>query len=216
MSGPVAPQITCDGSARTSHGVVSDEHHPIHHETGMTATEITMRLSEATLTYFQGEKIEALVFILPIGLLSLVFGIWLMTDAGGAFARGVAIPFLAMGMLMTVVGGVVGYRTPGQVRALEAARQAPPAIAQAAQIAEVERMGKVNRAWTTYLVGWGVLGVVGLLLRFATHSDLLQGLGIAMVFFSGVGLLVDGFAERRAHRYAATFVASCDLGSPKT
>lgn len=177
----------------------------------MTTTEIAMRLSETTLAYFQGEKIEALVFILPIGLLSLVFGAWLMTDNGGAFARGVAIPFILMGLLMTTVGAVVGYRTPAQVRDLNVALQAAPAIAQAAQVAESVRMNKVNRAWNSYLVGWAALGIVGLLLRFMTKSDLLQGLGIAMVFFCGVGLLVDGFAERRAHVYAATLTAKADV-----
>lgn len=169
-----------------------------------------MRLHEATLTYFQGEKIEALVFILPIGLLSLVFGAWLLTDAGHAFTRGVALPFIAMGLLMTTVGAVVGYRTPGQIRRLDAARQGPSAMAHAARVAESVRMGAVNRAWNVYLVGWGVLGIAGLLFRFATRREFLQGLGISMVFFCGVGLLVDGFAERRARVYAASLVIEGD------
>ena len=44
-------------------------------------------------------------------------------------------------------------------------------------------------------------GVAGLLLRFMTGSDLLQGVGISLVFIAGVGLLVDGFAEQRTHPY---------------
>ena len=109
----------------------------------MNTTDATWRLLEAMQIYFQGEKLEALVFILPAGLLSLVFGIWLLTDHPDAFARGVAIPCLAMGLLMTTVGGVVGYRTPTQVTQLQAALQAAP---QATLAAEVERMDKVNRA----------------------------------------------------------------------
>jgi hypothetical protein len=170
----------------------------------MTTTEIALQMSESTLTYFQGEKIEALVFILPVGLLSLVFAAWLLTDNGNAFTRGVAIPFLLMGVLMTVVGAVVGYRTPSQVRALEVALKGEPTAIHAAQVVESARMSKVNNAWKFYLIGWAALGVLGLLMRFATRSDFMQGLGIAMVFFCGVGLLVDGFAERRAHIYAAT------------
>jgi hypothetical protein len=46
-------------------------------------------------------------------------------------------------------------------------------------------------------------GVAGLLLRFATRGDFTQGLGIALVFYAGVGLIVDGFAERRTHPYTA-------------
>ena len=59
-----------------------------------------MRLLDAMTTYFQGEKIEALVFILPLGLLSLVFGAWLVSDGGAGFARGVAVPFLVLGLAL--------------------------------------------------------------------------------------------------------------------
>jgi hypothetical protein len=64
-------------------------------------------------------------------------------------------------------------------------------------------MEKVNKAWGKYLVLWALIGAVGLGLRFVTHGDFTHGLGIALVLFSGVGLMVDGFAERRAHAYAA-------------
>lgn len=155
-------------------------------------------LPEAVAQYFQGEKIEALVFILPIGLLSLVFGGWLLVENRSAFERGVAIPFLLMGLLMTVIGATVGFRTPSQVRALS---QAWEAHAPTAAAAEVQRMERVNKNWGPYLVVWAAFGVIGLGLRFGTSREFAQGLGIALVFFSGVGLLVDGFAERRTHPY---------------
>lgn len=157
-----------------------------------------MKIDEFLTQYFQGEKIEALVFILPIGLLSLVFGAWLFSDRPDEFAKGVAIPFLLMGMVMTLVGGVVGYRTPSQVEKLQAAISNDP---EPAQKAELLRMDSVNRAWPKYLYAWAAFGVIGLVLRFLLKSDFSQGLGIALVFFSGIGLLVDGFAERRARPY---------------
>jgi hypothetical protein len=163
-----------------------------------------MNLLEAMATYFQGEKTQALVFILPIGLLSLAFGGWLASDNPGGFARGVAIPFLVLGLVTAVVGGLVGFRTPAQVETLQASvAVAPEPTVQA----ERARMEKVNRAWPVYLVAWSAFGVVGLMLRFATRGDFTQGLGIALVFFSGVGLLGDSFAERRARRYTAALEA---------
>ena len=171
----------------------------------MPATDTTLQLLEAMHIYFQGEKIEALVFILPLGLLSLVFGGWLFTDGGSGFARGVAIPFLLMGLVMTTVGATVGLRTPAQVSALESAVHSD---APAARAAEVVRMSKVNGAWKIYLAVWAAFAVAGIALRFATHSDFLQGLGIALVFFAGVGLLVDGFAERRTHPYTEALTAA--------
>lgn len=164
-----------------------------------------MKLLEAMNIYFQGEKIEALVFILPVGLLSLVFGGWLLSENQGGFARGVAVPFLFMGLVMTVVGGVVGYRSPSQVEALQAAVSATP---EPALQAERARMDKVNRAWPVYLAAWAAFAIVGLALRFATQGDFAQGLGIALVFFAGVGLLVDGFAERRARPYTEALETS--------
>lgn len=166
----------------------------------MTIAEPGLQFLDAMQIYFQGEKTEALVFILPIGLLSLVFGAWLLTDGNSSFARGVAIPFIAMGLLMSTVGAVVGYRTPAQVTALQATLQTAPEVAR---IAELTRMDKVNRAWKFYLAGWAAFGIAGLVLRFATRGDFTQGLGIALVFFAGVGLLVDGFAERRTHPYVS-------------
>lgn len=167
----------------------------------MAATNPGFALLDAIQIYFQGEKMEALVFILPIGLLSLVFSAWLLTDNPSSFAKGVAVPFLLMGMLMSTVGGVVGYRTPSQVagivRAIEVDRQAGVR-------AEIRRMTKVNGAWHLYLVMWGLLGIAGLVLRFASSTDFLRGLGIALVFIAGIGLLVDGFAQRRTHPYVDT------------
>jgi hypothetical protein len=173
----------------------------------MNTTLASPDLLAALHTYFLGEKTEALVFILPMGLLSLVFGLWLWVDSTGGFMRGVAVPFLAMGLLMTTVGAAVGYRTPAQVARLEQAIAQSPQAAQAAYADEIGRMDKVNAAWRYYLALWGLMGVAGLGLRFLTAADFSQGLGIALVFMAGVGLLVDGFAERRTHPYLEALVA---------
>ena len=47
-----------------------------------------MRFLDAMTLYFQGEKTEALVFILPLGLLSLVFGGWLLSEGAARDACG--------------------------------------------------------------------------------------------------------------------------------
>lgn len=157
-------------------------------------------------TYFQGEKVEALVFILPIGLLSLVFGTWLLFE-GGAFARGVGMPFVVMGIVMATVGGVVGYRTPAQLSSLEMGFSTQT---ETTRLEEIARMKKVNHAWPVYLLIWATFGISGLALRFFTQGEFTRGLGISLVFFSGVTLLVDGFAERRALIYVQELNAARD------
>jgi len=157
-----------------------------------------MRLTDVMETYFQGEKLEALIFILPLGLASLVFGTWLLTDSKGGFTRGVAGPFVVLGLALVVTGAAVGFRTPSQVESLSAALVTAP---EAVRASEQGRMEKVNRAWPVYVTIWTVFAVAGLVLRFAFKNDLAQGVGTALVFFAGVGLLIDGFAERRARPY---------------
>jgi hypothetical protein len=157
-----------------------------------------MNIVDVMTDYLRGEKLEALVFILPLGLASLVFGAWLLTDAKEPFFRGVAAPFLVLGLVLTIVGGSVGFRTPAQVERLSAAFVAEPEKTRAEEQA---RMEKVNKAWPVYLTAWATFTVVGLLLRFALKNEFARGIGIALVFFGGVGMLIDGFAERRAHPY---------------
>ena len=68
-------------------------------------------------------------------------------------------------------------------------------------------MGKVNGAWSVYLTTWATFAIAGLLLRFALQNEFARGVGTALVFFAGVGLLIDGFAERRAHPYTQALEA---------
>jgi hypothetical protein len=62
-------------------------------------------------------------------------------------------------------------------------------------------MKKVNDAWPIYLVIWATFGISGLTFRFLTQGEFTRGLGISLVYFAGVTLLIDGFAERRALIY---------------
>ena len=51
-----------------------------------------MSFLEIMNTYFRGEKIEALFFILPIGLALIAFGAVALKAEHGGFAWGVAVP----------------------------------------------------------------------------------------------------------------------------
>ena len=158
-----------------------------------------MKFIETMLPYFQGEKMEALVFILPIGLLCMVFGGWLLSEGQPGFTRGVALPFITMGLVISIIGATVGFRTPAQVVEIQ---QAYSANQTEAIQAERIRMEKVNKAWGWYLGFWIVFIILGLGLRLLNQSDFWRGFGIALVFFAGVGLMIDGFAERRARNYS--------------
>jgi hypothetical protein len=104
-----------------------------------------------------------------------------------------------MGLVIAIIGGTVGFRTPAQVAQIEQAYLANPADTLKE---EGIRMKKVNDAWHWYLAIWVIFVILGLGLRLLTHSDILRGFGIALVFFAGVGLMIDGFADRRARIYS--------------
>jgi hypothetical protein len=159
-----------------------------------------VKLTDLMSTYLLGEKLESLVFIVPLGLLGALFGAWLLTDRSAPFGRGVGWTFLVLGLALAGTGGVVGLRTPAQVERLTVAFAAAP---EATRAEELARMEKVNGAWSTYVAIWATFAVAGLALRFALRSPLAHGVGAALLFFAGVGLLIDGFAEHRARGYTA-------------
>jgi hypothetical protein len=148
--------------------------------------------------YFWGERAEALFFIVPMGVLSLVFaGIVYRTQKGG-FMWGIVIPFVLLGLVLLITGAVVGLRTPRQVEHLTALYETDTAAFVAA---EVPRMEQVNANWPRYVAMYVVFLVLGAVLRFAVHKDWALSAGTALLLFAAIGLFIDGFAERRAEPY---------------
>jgi hypothetical protein len=104
-----------------------------------------------------------------------------------------------MGLVISIIGGTVGFRTQTQAMQIQQAYSTDQANTLKAEGA---RMEKVNKAWPWYLAIWVVFGILGLGLRLLSNADFWQGLGIALVFFAGLGLIIDGFADRRARSYS--------------
>jgi len=55
---------------------------------------------------------------------------------------------------------------------------------------------------------YAAFGVGGLLLRFALKAEFARGIGASLLVFAGLGLLIDGFAERRAMQYTQALEAA--------
>ncbi len=163
-----------------------------------------MGFTELMHEYFRGERVEALFYILPAGVVLLgLAATALVTDRGG-FGYGLAVPLMLFGMALASVGVGIAWRTPGQVAQLEQAFQSDPAAMVAE---ELPRMQKVNANWPRLVATWAALVVVGLALRFGLKADWAHGLGPALILCGAVGFLVDGFAERRAKPYTEALEA---------
>jgi hypothetical protein len=148
--------------------------------------------------YFRGERIEALYFIVPIGLTMVAFAAVTLRAERGGFAWGLAVPLLLFGVFAIGIGAAVGLRATGQVAAIEAGFQSDPGAMVAD---EFPRMQKVNDNWPIYIALYTALVLVGLGLRFGPKADWAHGVGPAIILIGALGFLIDGFAERRARPY---------------
>lgn len=155
-------------------------------------------------TYFRGEKLEAAFFIVPVGLLflGLAYGAW-RSESGG-FMWGIIVPSVILGATLLAVGVTVAGRTAGQVAALEQAYRADAAVMVQA---ELPRMRQVMTLFSRTLPAFGALALLGLVLRYAVRTEWAIALGALLVAAGGVGMLIDGFAERRAHPYVEALEA---------
>jgi hypothetical protein len=157
-----------------------------------------MSFVEIMHTYFRGEKLEAFWFILPIGIFLVIFGAVALKAERGGFAWGVAIPCLIFGLVFIGTGIGVGSRTNRQISIIEQGfHEDSAAMVQQ----ELPRIEKVNANFKLTFIVFGVLAAVGLIVHYFGGPNWGRGLGAALILISAIGLLVDGFAERRAEPY---------------
>lgn len=154
-------------------------------------------------TYFRGEKVEALWFIALTGILLVVFGLATLKAERGGYAWGVAAPAILFGLVLIGVGAGVGLRTDRQVAEIERSfNQNPSALVQK----ELSRMEQVNANFRVTFYALGILTAVGLLFHYLAGPEWGRGLGSTLMLLGAIGLLIDGFAERRAEPYTAALV----------
>lgn len=170
-----------------------------------------MSFPDVLHAYFRGERVESLYFLVPFGLACLTLAAVAVRVERGGFGIGLAVPMVLAGLVGLGVGGGAGLRTPAQVAALEEKLQQGP---QALLDVEVPRMAAVNRNWSVYLAGYTAFIGIGMVLRFAVRADWAHGLGIGLVFFGASGLIIDGFAERRARVYTAALDGLARAAAP--
>ena len=159
-----------------------------------------MTFVDAMRAYFRGEKLEAALFIAPVGIAFVALGVFAFREWGGAFGWGIAIPVGLFGLVMVATGIGIAMRTAAQVAEIER-RYAEAAGAMAAS--ELPRMWKVNRNFRVTLRTFLVLIVAGPVLYFALEVEWMRGIGAALTLIAVVGLLVDSFAARRGLPYTA-------------
>jgi len=168
-----------------------------------------MTFLETMHAYFRGEKLEAIWFIVPLGLALVGFAMVALRVERGGFAWGVAAPCLLFGLVALATGGTVAARTDRQVAALERAYAASPAEMASS---ELPRMEKVEADFRTTFVCFCILCAAGLALVALVRAGWARGLGSALLLVGSLGFLIDGFASRRAVPYTTALVELAGRG----
>ena len=156
-------------------------------------------MNNALVSYYAGEKSEALIF-LGTGVFSIGLGSFLVTR-DSRFARGAGYPTLTVGVLQTIFAASYHASIDGRVADLKKDLDTDPV---AHRKRELDRIAGVNRRFVIFrYVELGIIAAGAALatVGFVKKNDILKGLGIGLAVESALFLSLDFFAERRAHQY---------------
>jgi hypothetical protein len=157
-----------------------------------------MTFLEAVEVYFRGEKHTGLALV-PVGIAFAGAGYYFWRVYGGGLGKGFGIPLLFAGVLAIAGGGILWKTVDARQGRLTGAHAADPAAPVAEEVA---RMDKVNANWPVLKYSWAALTVIALGLMLFVARDWVRGVALAVIVLCAVALVIDTFAERRAHIYS--------------
>ncbi len=151
--------------------------------------------------YFAAEKAESVVFILW-GVAAIIIGLILLIWFRNAFNKGFVIPFGIVAMLHILVGASVFARADNQrINNVYAMDMDPASLRNE----EVPRMEKVIKSFVvlrwTELSLFIVAVVLIMVYRTQPEKSLYFGIGVGLCIQAAMTLILDFFAEKRAHEY---------------
>ena len=151
--------------------------------------------------YFTVEKSESLLFVI-IGIAAIVLAVIFFFFLKTNFYKGIAVPFLLIGLIQLTVGFVVYKRCDDDRKRNVYAYDSNPSQLKNK---EIPRMEKVNKNFVLYRWIEIVLILAGLVLIFLyrsnTERSFWYGLGIGLAIQAAIMLGADYFAEARAMVY---------------
>ncbi|CAN5674634.1 hypothetical protein BH11BAC3_BH11BAC3_35110 [soil metagenome] len=151
--------------------------------------------------YFNDEKSESMWFIL-LGITAIILALLFLFYFKTSLLKGLAIPFLLVGILQFSTGLVVYNRSDNdRKRNVYAFDMNPDQL----QTKELPRMRIVSKNFIIYRyieIALLIIGA-GMLFYFKKNPEnrLLVGIGLALVIEAAIALSADFLAEKRAGNY---------------
>jgi drug/metabolite transporter (DMT)-like permease len=160
-----------------------------------------MLTKEAIEKYFMAEKAESAVFV-AIGLVAIIVALWCLFASKAFIFKGAALPLIAVGVLLGVVGFTVYKRSDeDRIKNVYAFTMNPDDLKNK----ELPRMQKVMQNFLWYRYIEITLAIVGILLFvYFNHKGeqaYWKGFGVALALMALIALTADFFAEKRGHVY---------------
>jgi len=160
-------------------------------------------MEDHLMTYFMAEKQEALLFM-ALGAAALVVSFYLFKAE--SVYKGMIYPLIIVAAIQLVVGSTVYFRTDGQVEELAALLKDDP---EKYKVEESQRMERVIKSFRVYKGTEIILLAIGIALTIAFREyNPWYSLGIGLIIESSLMLVLDLFAEKRAHEYMQFVVGS--------
>lgn len=151
--------------------------------------------------YFNAEKGESIIFIL-LGCAAILLAAGLLYYLRTSYAKGMAIPLIAIALIQITVGYVVYRKSDGQRTDMVYALDMDPGRLKSE---EIPRMEIVMRNFVYYRWVEIILLASGLLLCWIfyakTEHSFYIGIGAGLALQSLIMLIADGFAEYRGRIY---------------
>ncbi len=149
-------------------------------------------------TYFKKEQSASTIFIV-VGILSIIYAIYLWMQRPTEFYQGMSYPFFGIGLVQVMVGLIVWLRTDSDIARVNGYLEKDPA---ALSTDEVTRMKTVISNFTIYK--WtGIIFILislGLIFYFK-EFNFLKGVGAGLFPQALFTLIYDFFSEKRGKEY---------------
>lgn len=160
-----------------------------------------MLTKESIEKYFMAEKSESLVFM-AIGAAAIIAAIICFFMLKSAMCKGAAIPFLAIGLLLAIIGYTVYNRSDAdRIKNVYALTMNPGDLKEK----ELPRMEQVMKNFVLYRyieMGLSLLGIILLVYYYNNEAMAFwKGVGLALAIMAILALTADYFAAKRGEIY---------------
>jgi uncharacterized membrane protein HdeD (DUF308 family) len=153
---------------------------------------------DALTLYFNEEKTESIWFVI-IGVISIIFSIWLFFKFKDGFYRGLIIPVILISLIKITVGSTVYLRSDKQIEdtilRLENDKQSTKSD-ELARMDEVMKNFKIYKWMEVLFIISGVL-----LLVFIKEKPFWTGIGTGLLIEGTFMIVLDVIAEMRGIKY---------------